>query len=150
MMYLRQYVLVNYMVNFIIFELLQELVLVVRYTHLPLRERRGKQMAINPGAVNFPLNGWVAPSTRSCIGMSPMEQFCKKIHDAPTWDEVAEQYDPNKSGYMYAIIKWTSAWPMRNPTLKPIFPTLRQKQKSKVLGCVKPAWLYFTHPSTIL
>ena len=42
-----------------IFELLEEPVLVVGHTHLPWCERRGNQMIMNPGAVNFPLNGWV-------------------------------------------------------------------------------------------
>jgi predicted phosphodiesterase len=42
-----------------IFDLMEEPVLVVGHTHLPWYESCGKKMVMNPGAVNFPLNGWV-------------------------------------------------------------------------------------------
>lgn len=34
--------------------------------------------------------------THGSLSTTPMKRFCKKIYDAPTWDAVAEQYDPNK------------------------------------------------------
>ena len=42
-----------------LFELVKEPVLIVGHTHLSWQERRGDQLCMNPGAVNFPLNGWI-------------------------------------------------------------------------------------------
>lgn len=42
-----------------VFELLKEPVLVVGHTHLTWWERKGDQLALNPGPVNFSLDGWV-------------------------------------------------------------------------------------------
>ena len=30
------------------------------------------------------------------LSTTPMERFCKKSAEAPTWDEISEQYDPEK------------------------------------------------------
>lgn len=42
-----------------IFDLTPERVLVLGHTHIPWCERRNDRFAMNPGAVNVPLNGWV-------------------------------------------------------------------------------------------
>ncbi len=42
-----------------IFDLTPERVLVLGHTHIPWIERRNGRFAMNPGAVNSPLNGWV-------------------------------------------------------------------------------------------
>lgn len=42
-----------------LFELVKEPVLIVGHTHLSWQERRGDQLLMDPGAVNFPLNGWI-------------------------------------------------------------------------------------------
>ncbi len=42
-----------------IFKLVREPVLVLGHTHIPWCERRDGRFAMNSGAVNVPLNGWV-------------------------------------------------------------------------------------------
>lgn len=42
-----------------IFQLMTEPVLVLGHTHLPWLEQRDGRFAMNPGAMNVPLNGWV-------------------------------------------------------------------------------------------
>lgn len=80
-----------------IFELLEEPVLVVGHTHLPWCERRGNQMIMNPGAMNFPLNGWVG--AQYALLHWDGDQWTPEFRAIP-YDLEAFQRSNNDSGFL--------------------------------------------------